>query len=170
MMKHELLVRPSRQLDEIERVLLQDLAYLPRLIYIEPALLPFHAVEFYAEYESRRRDFTNRLSDLDDDAGTISERATVGVCTFVGRPGEKLGEEVPVRAVQLDTVKTGSFEIFGGVGEALDDVRDLFVCRGARFSECRAQGRAYSDSQFGIMSVIHQMSLPARTYVYIPFR
>lgn len=77
------------------------------------------------------------MSDFDDEASTIAEGAAIGVCSFVGRSGEKLGEEVAVRAVQLDTVKTGSLEIFGGVGEALDDVRDLFVCRSAGFSERR---------------------------------
>lgn len=75
------------------------------------------------------------MCDLDNEAGAVDERATVGVGAEVGRLREELGEEKAVGGVELDTVEARFFEVDCGMCDCFCDIAYVLESGGARFCE-----------------------------------
>jgi len=80
----------------------------------------------------RRTDLSDRL---DEQSHPVLQRAAPTVGAPVDQRREELVEQVPVRGVDLHTVKAGIVGDLGGAGEAGDDRFDLRVSQGARCLE-----------------------------------
>ena len=82
----------------------------------------------HAQHEILAAAAANAVDDLEQDAGTVFERAAVLVVAVVEFRAEELAQDVAVRAVQLHAVETGLFRTH----RSRDEVRDQLLHLGVR--------------------------------------
>ena len=141
--KRQLFISPAAELDEVKVVGLELRAQGFALFGVEALVLELDAVDFDAEDEGFRDALLDLVCDFHGQAGAVLEGAAVLVRAFVCGLREELGEEVAVGTVELDAVVAGFVEVFGSVGEAVDDAMDFFGGGRVRFREGHAHDVAF---------------------------
>jgi len=68
----------------------------------------------------------NGLDDLEQQTGTVLERATIVISALVGDGGQELVDQVTVGAVDLDSVHASLVGADSTVSKSLDNLGDLF--------------------------------------------
>src|SRR3569832_2501479 len=128
----EVLRTPQRRVNEVRAIVGEPARDLEALVEVEPArAATVLERESHADAEARAAPLAHRAQTVANEPRAMLERAAPGVRSRVRHRRDELGEQLAMRAVELDAVEAGLLAPLGRRCERRDRARDVSLGRRA---------------------------------------